>query len=70
MAIITKEDLKKLEDYYYLAGYKNWYPFPKELKIKLLDFYGEEPFPHSWTDQDIYEGSRKIIKEYFNYNSN
>lgn len=28
------------------------------------------PFPHKWTEQDIYQGSRKIIVEYFKSNSN
>lgn len=65
MTIMTKEDLMKLEEYYYLVGCRSWYPFPKELKAKILDFYGEEPFPNSWTEQDIHEGARKIIKEYF-----
>ncbi|MDQ0220683.1 hypothetical protein J2S21_003833, partial [Peribacillus cavernae] len=32
---------------------------------KLLDVYETEPFPWNWTEQDIYEGSRKIIMEYF-----
>lgn len=70
MAKMTEKALKKIENYYYLAGYKHWYPFPKELKTKLLDVYGKEPYPHNWTEQDIYEGSRKIITQYFKNNSN
>lgn len=70
MTIMTRKDLQKIEDYYYLLGYENWYPFPKELKAKLLGVYGEEPFPHSWTEQDIYEGSRKMIANYFANKSN
>lgn len=65
MAIMTREDLEKIEDYYYKVGNKHWCPFPEELKTKLLDVYGTEPFPQNWTEQDIYEGSRKIIMEYF-----
>lgn len=56
---MTEMDLKETEEFYYWSGYKNWYPFPKELKDKILEVYGEEPFPYTWTDQDIYEGSEK-----------
>jgi hypothetical protein len=65
MAIMTLKDLQQIEEYYYWSGYKHWYPFPEELKAKLLDVYGVEPFPYGWTEQDIYEGSRKIIINYF-----
>jgi hypothetical protein len=44
--------------------------FPEELKARLLDVYGEEPFPYSWTEQDIYKGSRKMLTDYFNNKSN
>lgn len=65
MTVMTEKDFKELEEYFYWGGHKHWNPFPKELKTKLLDVYGEEPFPNSWTEQDIFEGSRKIIIEYF-----
>lgn len=65
MAIMKRKDLRIIEEYYYWLGHKDWSPFPKELKAKLLNVYGEEPFPYSWTEQDIYEGSRKIIMDYF-----
>jgi hypothetical protein len=65
MAILTPKDLRKMEENYYWAGYKGWSPFPMELKVKLLKKYGEEPSPYTWTEQDIYEGSRKIIIKYF-----
>ncbi|KGA96638.1 hypothetical protein AJ85_21570 [Alkalihalobacillus alcalophilus ATCC 27647 = CGMCC 1.3604] len=65
MVYITKKDLKEMEEYYYWCGYKEWPPFPKELKQQLLEAYGQEPLPHTWTHQDIYEGSRKIILKYF-----
>ncbi|OXS79301.1 hypothetical protein [Domibacillus enclensis] len=65
MAILTRKRLQEIEDYYYWTGYKSWHPFPKELKVKLLDVYGKEPSPYSWTDQDIDEGSRKMITDYF-----
>ena len=54
-----------MEENYYWGGYKEWGPFPKELRKKLLEMYGKEPFPYTWTEQDIYEGSRKIIIKFF-----
>jgi len=65
MAILTRKDLFKMEEYYYWSGYREWTPFPKELKKKLFEVYGREPFPYTWTEQDIHEGSRKIIIEFF-----
>ncbi|MBM7573182.1 hypothetical protein JOC48_003733 [Aquibacillus albus] len=59
MEIMTKEDLKKTEEYFYLAGYNQWYPFLVELNTKLLNVYGKEPFPHTWIEQDFCEGSKK-----------
>ena len=71
MSILTKNKLKKMEDYYYWSGKKKWVPFPDELKNKLLEMYGVEPFPYEWSEQDIYQGSRNIIFDYFsNINSN
>ena len=65
MAILTHKDLYKMEENYYWSGYIEWTPFPRELKKKLLEVYGKEPFPYIWTEQDIHEGSRKIILEFF-----
>ena len=65
MAIMTRRYLTKMEENYYWGGYKEWGPFPKELRKKLLEMYGKEPFPYTWTEQDIYEGSRKIIIKFF-----
>jgi hypothetical protein len=69
MATMTRKDLKEIEDYYFRGSYKNWCPFPEELRLQLLAVYGQEPTPHCWTEQDIFEGSRKIIKDYFNKSS-
>jgi hypothetical protein len=66
MAVLTRKDLYKMEEKYYWAGYKECSPFPKELKKKLLEMYGKEPLPYTWTEQDIHDGSRKIIIEFFN----
>lgn len=67
MAILTSNGLSKMEEYFYWTGNKKWIPFPEDLKEKLLKVYGEEPFPYTWSEQDIHEGARKIIKEYFNF---
>jgi hypothetical protein len=69
MPLLTRKEIQKFEEYYYCVGYKSWVPFPKELKEKLLNVYGEEPLLYSWTEQDIYEGSRKLIFDYFNNTS-
>ena len=65
MVILTRKDLFKLEEFYYWEGNRSWTPFPEDLKKKLIEMYGEEPFPHTWTEQDIHEGTRKIIRAYF-----
>lgn len=65
MAILTQKDLIKMEEYYYWSGYKEWIPFPKELKKKLFEVYGKEPLPYAWTEHDIHEGLRKIIMDFF-----
>jgi hypothetical protein len=70
MTILTRKEIKKVEEYYYWVGYQSWVPFPEELKEKLLSIYGEEPLPYSWTKQDIYEGSRKLILDHFRNSSN
>jgi hypothetical protein len=36
MTIITRKELQEIENYYYMVGYKNWCPFPEELKAKIL----------------------------------
>gem|GEM_PF-6765691 len=54
-----------MEEYYYWSANRTWSPFSLELKEKLFEIYGGEPFLYTWTEQDIHEGARKIIKEYF-----
>ncbi|MED4225613.1 hypothetical protein [Neobacillus cucumis] len=65
MTILAQKDLIKMEEYYYWSGYKEWIPFPKKLRKKLIEVYGNDPLPYTWTEQDIHEGSRKIIMEFF-----
>lgn len=65
MAILSKSDLSKMEEYYYWSENKHWIPFPEEVKQEILKIYGEEPLPYKWSEQDIHEGTRKILMEYF-----
>ncbi len=30
----------------------------------VLQIYGREPFPHTWTEQDLFEQIRKLIMRY------
>lgn len=55
--IITKKYIRKLEEYY------RFY-LPKELKEELICQLSEEPEPYEYSDQDIWEQSRKIILSY------
>ena len=34
------------------------------LEAYILSEYGEEPFPHTWTSQDLYEQIRKLVIVY------
>jgi hypothetical protein len=36
----------------------------KILVDHILQIYGREPFPHSWTEQDLFEQIRKLILKY------
>jgi len=65
MVVLTREGLSKMEESYYWGGNRRCVPFPEELKKILLETYGKEPFPHTWSEQDIHEGARKIIRQYF-----
>ena len=65
---LTKKDLLKLEDYYYWGGYRDWVPFSEELKSKLLEVYGEDPFPYTWPEQDIISKIKKNYNRLFPIN--
>lgn len=65
MPLLTQEDINQIEDYYYWTGYREWYPFPETLRTILMTNYGPDNPVQDWTEQDIYEGSRKIIIEFF-----
>lgn len=36
----------------------------KPLEEYLLATYEEEPFPHEWTEEDLYNQIRKLIRQY------
>ncbi len=36
----------------------------KTLEALLLEHYGTEPYPHTYTEQDLYEQTRKLIVRY------
>jgi hypothetical protein len=55
--IITKKYIRKLEEYYRFR-------FPEGLKEALINQLGKEPEPYEYSDQDIWEQSRKIILSY------
>lgn len=55
--IITEEYIRKLEEYHRFR-------FSKELKNVLINQLGEEPCPHEYSEQDIWEQARKIIQSY------
>ncbi|MER2457638.1 hypothetical protein ABS751_07060 [Bacillus subtilis] len=44
MAVLTRRDLSKMEEYYYWGGNRTWSLFPEELREKLVGIYGEELF--------------------------
>ncbi|GGA62869.1 hypothetical protein [Salinicoccus roseus] len=66
MILLTRKDIEEMEAYYFWTGQPHWCPFLEAFKSKLLDVYGAEPYPYEWTDQDIHEGTRKIISAFFN----
>lgn len=53
---ITKKDLD--------AKYAHWFRNvrrPEQAKAEILKYFSEEPEPYEWTEQDIWEQSRKIL---------
>jgi hypothetical protein len=43
---------------------RRYWRIDKRLERMLLKQLGAEPFPHVYTEQDIYEQSRKMILRY------
>ena len=41
-----------------------YWSIDEHLKKMLLEQLGSEPFPHTYTEQDIHEQSRKMIMQY------
>lgn len=56
--VITNNYIQKLEQYYLFS-------FPKELKDELISRLGEKPIPYEYSDQDLWEQSRKIVLSYY-----
>ena len=53
---ITRKDLD--------TRYAHWFrnvSQPEQAKAEILRQFGEEPEPYEWTEQDIWEQSRKIL---------
>ena len=53
---ITRKDLD--------TRYAHWFrnvSQPEQAKAEILKQFGEEPEPYEWTEQDIWEQSRKIL---------
>lgn len=55
--VITKKYIQNLEEYYRFS-------FPNELKYELISRFGEKPTPYEYSDQDLWEQSRKIVLSY------
>lgn len=55
--VISKKMIRKLE-----TAYRK--PFPADLRNYLLAQYEEEPFPHEYSEQDLYENIRRDIQRY------
>jgi hypothetical protein len=51
---IKKSYIKTLENYFRCY-------IPDEAKKEILSLFSTEPEPYEWSDQDIWEQSRKII---------
>ena len=43
---------------------RHYWRIDEELERMLLKQLGSEPYPHVYTEQDIYEQSRKMIMRY------
>lgn len=52
---ITEEVIRQLEEYHRFR-------FTEELKKALINQLGEEPYPHEYSEQDIWEQASRIIQ--------
>ena len=57
MAVLTKKNIARLRSH-------SKYIIPQELEDLLLEKFGQDPKPYVYTEQDIYEQSRKILEQY------
>lgn len=68
MVVLTEDDIKILEHNYYWHINTRWSPFPTELKMLLLEEFGNEPYPYERSLDDLYVGTIKMITDYFTEN--
>jgi hypothetical protein len=40
-----------------------WIMFTKEQELLILERFGEEPWPYEWSEQDICEQIRHIVRD-------
>jgi hypothetical protein len=57
MSVASKEYIEELR-----RG--NRWRIDETLEAMILEEFSEEPYPHSWTDQDLYEQIRKLVMNY------
>jgi hypothetical protein len=54
--ILTKKDLDRLQE-----SMHHW--FTSEQRQEILEAFGSEPDEYEWSEQDIAENIRKIIRD-------
>ena len=47
-----------------IAEMRRYRKVDEYLEALLLERFGSEPYPHVYTEQDLYEQTRKIIAQY------
>lgn len=47
-----------------IADMQHYWKIDERLETLLLKRFGSEPYPHVYTEQDLYEQTRKIIAQY------
>lgn len=57
MATISKAYIRQLRE-------NSRWRITAELEARLLAEFTEEPYPHVWSDQDLYEQVRRYVGDY------
>ncbi len=47
-----------------IADMRRYCKVDEHLEALLLERFGSEPYPHEYTEHDLYEQTRKIIAQY------